>query len=94
MRLATKIVFGVSIGIVAIFAIMVATVLIIGINTMTNLEGESMDNSNEMGMGNEVKPWFGKSCDEMLDFSGSEQHNLMQDSMHIEFHEHYLQQCS
>jgi hypothetical protein len=59
---------------------------------MTNLEGKSMDNSNEMG--NEVKPWFEKSCDEMLDFSGSGQHNLMQDSIHIEFHEYYLEQCS
>jgi len=94
MRLATKIIIGISIVIVAIFAIMVATVLIVGINTMSNLEGEFMDKSNEMKMGSEVKPWFGKSCDEMLDFSGSEQHNLMHDSMHIKFHEHYLQQCS
>ena len=94
MRLATKIIFGILIVIVAIFAIMVTTVLIIGINTMSNLEGEFMDKSNEMRMGSEANPWFGKSCDEMLDFSGSGQHNLMQDSIHIEFHEYYLEQCS
>ena len=85
---------GISIGIVVIFAIMVATVLIVGINTMSNLEGGFIDKSNEMRMGDETNPWFGMNCDEMLNYSGSEQHNLMHDSMHIEFHEHYLQQCS
>ncbi len=85
---------GISIGIVVIFAIMVATVLIVGINTMSNLEGGFIDKSNEMRMGDEANPWFGMNCDEMLNYSGSEQHNLMHDSMHIEFHEHYLQQCS
>ena len=85
---------GISIGIVVIFAIMVATVLIVGINTMSNLEGGFIDKSNEMRMRDETNPWFGMNCDEMLNYSGSEQHNLMHDSMHIEFHDHYLQQCS
>ncbi len=39
-------------------------------------------------------PWSGLDCDEMLDFSGSEKHDLMHESMHMEFHEHYLDNCS
>jgi len=42
----------------------------------------------------DVKPWLGLDCDEMLDFSGTEKHNMMHDSMHIEFHEHYMDNCS
>jgi len=42
----------------------------------------------------DVKPWLGLDCDEMLDFSGTEKHNMMYDSMHIEFHEHYMDNCS
>jgi len=91
MKIATKIIIGASIGIVAIFVIMVSTVLIAGINSMSNFEGGFTDKS--IGMGSEANPWVGMSCDEMLDFSGTEQHDMMYDSMHIEFHEHYMQQC-
>jgi len=42
----------------------------------------------------DLKPWAGLNCTEMLDFSATADHNLMDDIMHIEFHEHYLNSCS
>jgi len=39
-------------------------------------------------------PWDGLNCDEMLYFSASDEHSLMEDSMHMEFHEHYINDCS
>ncbi len=39
-------------------------------------------------------PWMGLNCDEMLDFSGSDEHHRMHDSMHMEFHQHYFDHCS
>jgi len=42
----------------------------------------------------DVKPWAGLDCNEMLDFSGTAEHNLMEDTMHIEFHTHYMENCS
>ncbi len=41
----------------------------------------------------EAKPWAGLDCTEMLDFSATSDHNLMDDIMHIEFHEHYMNSC-
>ncbi len=43
---------------------------------------------------NDVKPWFGLDCDEMIDFSGSDEHHSMHDSMHMEFHQYYSNHCS
>ena len=94
MKLAVKIIIGVSIGVVAIFAIMIAVVLIVGMNTMSNMEGGFLDMAREIRMTDEANPWFGMNCDEMLDFSASDHHDTMHDSMHLEFHEYYLQQCS
>jgi len=93
VKLAVKIIIGVSIGIIAIFVIMVTTVLIVGVSTMSNREGEFLDIAHEIRMTDEANPWFGMNCDEMLDFSASDYHDIMQDSMHLEFHEHYLLQC-
>lgn len=93
MKLAVKIILGVSIGIIVIFAIMIAVVLIVGVNTMSNMEGEFLDMAHEIRMTDETNPWFGMNCNEMLDFSASDHHNGMQDSMHLEFHEHYRLQC-
>ena len=42
----------------------------------------------------DVEPWSGLNCDEMLDFSGSDEHDLMNESMHLEFHDHYMDNCS
>jgi len=39
-------------------------------------------------------PWDGLSCDEMIDFSGSDEHHLMGNSMHMEFHSYYFDHCS
>lgn len=93
MKLAVKIILGVSIGIIVIFAIMIAVVLIVGVNTMSNMEGEFLDRAHKIRMTDETNPWFGMNCNEMLDFSASEHHDVMYDSMHLEFHEHYLLQC-
>lgn len=93
MKLAVKIILGVSIGIIVIFAIMIAVVLIVGVNTMSNMEGEFLDMAHEIRMTDGTNPWFGMNCNEMLDFSASDHHNGMHDSMHLEFHEHYLLQC-
>jgi len=41
-----------------------------------------------------LKPWVGLDCTEMLDFSETAEHGLMDEIMHIEFHEHYLNNCS
>ena len=41
----------------------------------------------------DLKPWAGLNCTEMLDFSATADHNLMDDIMHIEFHEHYMNSC-
>jgi len=47
-------------------------------------------NSNQ----DEVGPWVGLNCDEMIDFSGSDEHQSMGDSMHMEFHNYYFDHCS
>ncbi|MCH7967545.1 MAG: hypothetical protein IIB02_09070 [Thaumarchaeota archaeon] len=47
------------------------------------------DNSNS-----DETPWGELNCDEMLDFSDSDEHSLMKDSLHMEFHEYYINNCS
>ena len=47
------------------------------------------DDSNQ-----DETPWGGLNCDEMLDFSDSDEHSLMKDSLHMEFHEYYINNCS
>ena len=42
----------------------------------------------------DVKPWVGLDCNEMLDFSASEVHSVMDIDKHIEFHTHFLKNCS
>jgi len=42
----------------------------------------------------DVKPWTGLDCNEMLDFSASEEHTAMDIDMHIEFHTHFMENCS
>ena len=41
-----------------------------------------------------AKPWTGLDCNEMLDFSASEEHTSMDIDMHIEFHTHFIENCS
>ena len=40
-----------------------------------------------------VEPWYRLDCNEMLDFSGTAEHDLMGDSMHIEFHQYFTDNC-
>ncbi len=41
-----------------------------------------------------AKPWIGLSCDEMLDFSASEEHQDLAMDQHMEFHNYYYDRCS
>ncbi len=41
-----------------------------------------------------AKPWSDLDCNEMLDFSASEEHTAMDMNMHIEFHAHFIENCS
>ncbi len=42
----------------------------------------------------DAKPWTGLDCNEMLDFSASEEHTALDIDMHIEFHTHFIENCS
>ena len=66
-------------------------VLALGL-VVASLAGYSIQNQ-DTGM-HDAKPWLGLSCENMLDFSASDEHSLMEDSMHVEFHEHYISNCS
>ena len=72
-----------TIVIIAIFVGIGAIVAIIGGNysVQTNVMNDTM-------------PWVGLDCDEMIDFSGSDVHHSMHDSMHMEFHNYYFDHCS
>ena len=39
------------------------------------------------------EPWFGLNCDEMLDFSASEEHQDLTMDQHMEFHQYYFDIC-
>ena len=67
---------------------LVALVAIIGVSNYVQNQTNGF-----IGM-NDTKHWFGLDCDEMIDFSGSEEHHLMHDSMHMEFHQYYSNHCS
>ncbi len=112
------------IAIVAIFAIMIVLVFVVGMTTMSQYGGEPMEPAIETRMvknpedslvsntmpvpGSDVPemivnpermivtttPWLGLSCDEMLDFSATDEHHMMNNDMHMEFHNYYFDQCS
>ncbi len=42
----------------------------------------------------ETKPWVGLSCDGMLDFSASPEHQDLTPDQHMEFHGYYFDNCS
>jgi len=47
------------------------------------------DSSNQ-----DEAPWGELNCDEMLDFSASDQHQNLTMDQHMKFHEHYINHCS
>ena len=49
------------------------------------------DQTSAMG---ETKPWLGLSCDAMLDFSASDEHQNITTDQHMEFHGYYFDNCS
>ena len=71
--------------IIAVAVGLVAIVAIIGGNYSV------LNQINEM---NEAKLWTGLSCDGMLDFSASDQHQDLTMNQHMKFHEYYIDHCS
>ncbi len=71
--------------IIAIAVGLGAIVVIIGGNYFVQNQTTEMD---------ETKPWLGLSCDEMLDFSASDQHQDITMDQHMEFHQYYYDHCS
>ncbi len=59
---------------------------------VASLAGYSILNQ-DTGM-NDAEPWVGLSCDEMLDFSASDGHQLLTNDQHMEFHNYYFDRCS
>jgi len=47
-----------------------------------------------VSLDNDAKPWVGLDCDQMLDFSATSEHIVMDASMHMEFHQYYMDNCS
>ena len=74
------IVIAIIVGIGALIAIIVGSYYI--------------QNQTEFMGRREAKPWGGGSGDEMIDFSGSNEHHSMHESMHMEFHQYYYDHCS
>ena len=77
------------------FIIIIA--IVVGLVAIIAIIGGSYYVQNQtsgfMGMG-DAKPWIGLGCDEMIDFSGSDEHHSMGNSMHMEFHQYYFDHCS
>jgi len=73
----------------------ITVAIIVGLGALVVVIAGSFlqNNTGFMGM-SDAKPWFGLDCDEMLDFSGSDNHHMMHDSMHMEFHQYYFDHCS
>ncbi len=72
-------------------------VTVVSLLTIIAIIGASYYIQNQTGgfMGmNNVKSWIGLDCDEMIDFSSSDEHRSMSKSMHMEFHQHYFDHCS
>jgi hypothetical protein len=40
------------------------------------------------------QPWVGLTCDGMLDFSATDEHQGLTMEQHMEFHNHYYDNCS
>ncbi len=49
---------------------------------------------NQTNVMDETKPWVGLSCDGMLDFSASDEHQDLTMDQHMEFHNYYFDHCS
>ena len=42
----------------------------------------------------DAEPWVELDCDEMLDFSGTDEHQELTMDQHMEFHQYYYDRCS
>ena len=66
----------------------------VGLVTIVAILGGNYFVQNQITEMDETKPWLGMSCDEMLDFSASEQHRDITMDQHMEFHQYYFDHCS
>ncbi|MEE9339532.1 MAG: hypothetical protein V3U87_15775 [Methylococcaceae bacterium] len=69
-------------------AIMIATVVCIIIVTIIGIN-YYLQNQAVID-----EPWVGLTCDGMLDFSATEEHQGLTMDQHMEFHNHYYDNCS
>ena len=66
----------------------------VGLVTIVAILGGTYFTQNQITEMDETKPWLGMSCDEMLDFSASDQHQDITMDQHMEFHQYYFDHCS
>ena len=69
-------------------------VIAVGLVTIVAILGGNYFVQNQITEMDETKPWLGLSCDEMLDFSASDQHQDITMDQHMEFHQYYFDHCS
>ncbi len=69
-------------------------VIAVGLVTIVAILGGNYFVQNQITEMDDTKPWLGMSCDEMLDFSASEQHQNITMDQHMEFHQYYFDHCS
>lgn len=55
MRLAFKIIIGVVIALIAVFAILIAVVFVVGMNAMSQIDGEFIEIAREYGELNDAR---------------------------------------
>jgi len=66
----------------------------VGIGAIVAIIGGNYSVLNQINEMNEAKPWTGLNCDEMLDFSASDEHQDLTTDQHMEFHQYYFDHCS
>jgi len=65
-------------------------VIVVGIGAIVAILGTDYYVQNQTVVD---EPWFGLSCDQMIDFSGSDEHQELTMDQHMEFHQYYYDRC-
>ena len=66
----------------------------VGIGAIVATIAVNYSNQNQITEIDETKPWLGLSCEGMLDFSASPEHQDITSDQHMEFHNYYFERCS
>jgi hypothetical protein len=66
----------------------------VGLGAIVTIIGRNHFIQNQTTEIDETKPWLGLSCDGMLDFSGSDEHQDLTMDQHMEFHNYYFDHCT